>query len=149
MTEISYEHLIEKALLHVVHDALQSAKQHGLDGNHFYITFQTGRDDVILSEKLKKAYPDEMTVVLQHEYTDLDVDPDKFSVTLSFNDSPERITVPFSAVSNFSDPFARFAVTFTPTGPESARKKEKKKKTVKQTDESENVVDFSAFRKKK
>ena len=149
MTEISYESLIEKALLHVVHDALQFAQNHGLDGNHFYITFQTGRDDVILSERLKSAYPEEMTVVLQHEYKDLNVDPDKFSVTLSFNDLPERITVPFSAVSNFTDPFARFAVTFTPTGPKPAPKKEKKKKTAKQTGEPENVVDFSAFRKKK
>ena len=147
MTEISYERLIEKALLHVVHDALDSARQHGLDGNHLYITFQTNRDDVVLSDKLKSAYPEEMTIVLQHEYKDLDVDPDKFSVTLSFNDVPERITVPFGAVSNFSDPFARFAVTFTPTEP--PKKKEKKTKAAKKAGDPENVVDFSTFRKKK
>ena len=146
MTKISYEHLVEKALLHVVHDALSSAKKNGLDGNHFYITFQTDRNDVILSEKLKSAYPNEMTVVLQHEYSDLEVDPDKFAVTLSFNNVLERITVPFKAVSRFADPYAQFAITFTPEKPAASPKR---KKDTKPEKSSENVVSFSAFRKKK
>ncbi|MBR4126382.1 MAG: hypothetical protein IKR09_02245 [Alphaproteobacteria bacterium] len=146
MTEISYERLVEKALLHVVHDALESAEKHGLDGNHFYITFQTDRNDVILSEKLKNAYPDEMTIVLQHEYSDLDVDAEKFSVTLSFNDVLENITVPYTAISRFADPYAQFAITFKPEKPTAAPKPEKE---AKPEINSENVVSLSAFRKKK
>ena len=146
MTEISYERLVEKAMLRVVHDALESAEQHGLDGNHFYITFQTNRDDVILSERLKTAYPEEITIVLQHEYYDLKTEEDKFSVTLSFNNVSERITVPFDAVARFADPYAQFVLTFTPEK-QTAAPKPKKEKEPKNT--SENVVSLSAFRKKK
>ena len=144
MTEISYEQLVEKALLHVVHDALLSAEKNGLDGNHFYITFQTDRNDVVLSERLKEAYPKEITVVLQYEYSDLKVESDNFSVTLSFNNVPELISVPFKAISRFADPYAKFAMTFTP---EPAAEKKEKKPT-KRT-ESGNVVSLTAFRKKK
>ena len=144
MTEISYEHLVEKALLHVVRDALSSAEKNGLDGNHFYITFQTDRDDVILSERLKTAYPKDMTIVLQHEFYDLKTEDDKFSVTLSFNNISERISIPFDAVIRFADPYAQFALTFTPQKPAPKHKKETARKN-----DSENVVSLSAFRKKK
>ena len=144
MTEISYERLVEKALLHVVRDALESAEKHGLDGNHFYITFQTNRNDVILSEKLKNAYSDEMTIVLQHEYSDLEVDAEKFSVTLSFNNVLENITVPYIAISRFADPYAQFAITFKPEKPAADPKPKKEPES-----RSENVVSLSAFRKKK
>lgn len=146
MTEISYERLVEKALLHVVHDALSAAQKNGLDGNHFYITFQTPRDDVVLSDRLKEAYPKEITIVLQHEYSDLEVFDDSFSVVLSFGNIPEKISVPFSAVIRFADPYAQFAVSFTPEIAEI------KKDKIPQTDahsDLENVVSLNAFRKKK
>ena len=146
MTKISYEHLVEKALIHVVHDALSSAEKNGLDGNHFYITFQTNRDDVILSERLKASYPKDMTIVLQHEYYDLKTEDDKFSVTLSFNNVSERISVPFDAIMRFADPYAQFALTFTPEKPAPAPKA---KKAPESKTDSENVVSLSAFRKKK
>lgn len=145
MTEISYESLVEKALLHVVHDALLSAEENGLDGNHFYITFQTNRDDVILSKRLKTAYPEDMTIVLQHEYFDLKTDNDKFSVTLSFNNVSERISIPFAAVIRFADPHAQFALSFNPEAPAQTAKTEEKE----EESASENVVSLSAFRKKK
>lgn len=146
MTEISYEQLVEKALLHVVHDALLSAQKNGLDGNHFYITFQTNRDDVILSQRLKTAYPEDMTIVLQHEYFDLEADDDKFSVTLSFNNVSERICVPFSALLRFADPHAQFALTFNPEAPKNTSEDKTEDET---KNNSENVVSLSAFRKKK
>ena len=145
MSKISYERLVEKALLHVVHDALASAEKNGLDGNHFYITFQTNRNDVVLCDRLKTAYPKEMTIVLQYEYDDLKVDENKFSVTLSFNDKKEHLTVPFAALSRFADPYAQFAITFTPQAAPAPKKEKKSKKTA----DSENVVSLSAFRKKK
>lgn len=146
MTEISYEQLVEKALIHVVHDALLSARKNGLDGNHFYITFQTPRDDVVLSDRLKAAYPEDITIVLQHEYSDLEVYDDAFSVVLSFGNIPEKIFVPFSAITRFADPYAQFAVSFMPVLPEKKKEKEKKRKA---EPEKENVVSLSAFRKKK
>ena len=146
MTEISYERLVEKALLHVVHDALLCAQKNGLDGNHFYITFQTPRDDVILSERLKTAYPKDITIVLQHEYSNLEVFDDSFCVVLSFGNIPEKISVPFSAVTRFVDPYAQFAISFTPA-PAQEEKKNKQDETG--TDEKENVISLNAFRKKK
>ena len=111
---ISYERLVEKALLCVVRDALEITRDNNaLPGNHhFYISFKTKHDGVVLSERLLSAYPEDMTIVLQHEFSNLEVTPDAFSVTLSFSDVPERITVPFDAITSFADPHARFAVSF-------------------------------------
>lgn len=150
MTEISYEHLVERALMHVVRDALELARENGLDGNHFYITFQTNRPDVVLSKRLKASYPDEMTVVLQHEYSDLDVSGKAFSVTLSFGNIPERITVPFDAVTRFADPYAKFAVSFEAVAPAAPEPVAKAPADVPETTaDGENIVSLSAFRKKK
>lgn len=152
MNDISYEHLVEKALLHVVHDALEITAKEGLAGeNHFYITFQTQHPDVALSPRLKASYPDEMTIVIQHEFSALEVTDTGFAVTLSFGNIPERIAVPFSAIMRFADPHAQFALSFNPPEPK-ARKHEKAPLPEKEQDtgdEAENVVSLSAFRKKK
>ena len=110
---ISYERLVEKALLSVVRDALKIAGTDGLPGNHhFYITFKTRREGVVLSDRLIQAYPEEMTIVLQHEFSNLEITDKSFSVTLSFGNIPERITIPFDAVASFADPHAQVAVSF-------------------------------------
>lgn len=151
MTDISYESLVEKALLNVVRDALDYAAQNGLgDANHFYISFKTQHPDVVLSDRMKASYPDEMTIVLQHEFSHLDIGDNGFSVTLSFGNIPERITVPFAAITRFADPYAQFGLSFKPevaTAPK-PKKKEKTEKPAKD-EKSENVVSLSAFRKKK
>ncbi len=149
MNEISYEHLVEKALIHVVHDALLSAQKNGLKGNHFYITFQTARDDVILSDRLKTAYPDNMTIVLQHEYSDLNVSNDAFSVVLSFSNVPEKISVPFNAIMRFADPYAQFALSFNPEKPKEKPKEKPQQNQPASDDDTPKVVSLSAFRKKK
>jgi len=148
MTDISYESLVEKALLNVVRNALDYAAQNGLgDANHFYISFKTQHPDVVLSDRMKASYPDEMTIVLQHEFSNLDVSDDGFSVTLSFGNIPERITVPFTAITRFADPYAQFGLSFKPELP-AAPKPEKQEKPAK-ADKDENVVSLSAFRRKK
>lgn len=151
MNDISYEHLVEKALLHVVHDTLEITANEGLTGdNHFYITFQTQHPGVGLSSRLKASYPDEITIVIQHEYSGLEVTETGFAVTLSFGNMPERIVVPFSAVLRFADPHAQFALSFNPPAPQ-AQKPEKAvpPETKAEEDEAANVVSLSAFRKKK
>lgn len=155
MNDISYEHLVEKALLHVVHDALEITANEGLTGeNHFYITFQTQHPDVALSSRLKASYPDEITIVIQHEFSGLEVTDTGFAVTLSFGNIPERIVVPFCAVMRFADPHAQFALSFNPPPPQKAKAQKAEKAEVSETkqadqDETANVVSLSAFRKKK
>ncbi len=154
---ISYEHLVEKALLSVVRDALKiTCDNGGLPGNHhFYISFKTKFDGVVLSPRLTEAYPEDMTIVLQHEFSDLEVSENSFSVKLSFSNIPERITVPFDAITSFADPHARFAVSFKVEPPPAAKepKAPARKKAAKNEEnvpaDGGNVVSLSAFRKKK
>lgn len=155
---ISYELLVEKALLGVVKNALEITRDNGgLPGNHhFYISFKTKFDGVRLSDRLLESYPEDMTIVLQHEFSDLEVSDDAFCVTLSFSNIPERITVPFAAVTSFADPHARFAVSFNVDAKETKKEKKKKgkipepdKKENDGAEPADNVVSLSAFRKKK
>ena len=89
------------------------AAEHGLPGeHHFYITFRPHHPDVAMSDHLKARHPDEMTIVLQHQFWDLDVGEDGFSVTLSFSGKPEKMVIPFSAVTGFADPSAKFGLQF-------------------------------------
>ncbi|WP_242442766.1 ClpXP protease specificity-enhancing factor SspB [Magnetospirillum sp. 15-1] len=113
MEELRYDKMVEEALRGVVRDSLVFAAEHGLPGeHHFYVTFRPHHPDVEMSDHLKARHPDEMTIVLQHQFWDLDVDEDGFSVTLSFSGKPERMVIPFSAVTGFADPSAKFGLQF-------------------------------------
>jgi hypothetical protein len=118
-----YGQLVERALRRVVHDALAAVAEHGLPGrHHFYITFRTDHPGVVLSDALRARYPSEMTIVLQYEFWGLEVGPDAFAVTLSFNALGERIEIPFEAIRVFADPSVEFGLQFTvPEGPTEAR----------------------------
>lgn len=113
LTEINYDKLINKHLLGVVIDALKIASEQGLPGeNHFYITFKTNFPGVDIPQMLRVQYPENMTIVLQHQYEDLTVDLEKFSVVLIFGGIPQTLTVPFAAISYFADPYAKFGLSF-------------------------------------
>lgn len=108
-----YDRMVENALRSVVRDALGVAAEHGLTGDHhFYLTFRTDWPGVEVSDALRERYPREMTIVLQHRFWDLTVEDDRFSVVLSFNEIPETLVVPLSAVSTFADPSVRFGLQF-------------------------------------
>jgi uncharacterized protein len=108
-----YEQMVERALRGVVREALERAAKEGLRGaHHFYIGFATRQPGVAIPDSLRERYPDEMTIVLQHQYWDLAVGQDTFSVTLSFLKQLERLTVPFAAVRSFADPSVNFALEF-------------------------------------
>ncbi len=114
-----YDKMVERALRGVVRHALQEVVQDGLvEDHHFYITFYTDHAGVKLPDYLKDRYPGEMTIVLQHQFYDLEVDDDRFSVMLSFNNVPERLTIPLSAVTIFADPSVNFALQFQPLSEE-------------------------------
>jgi hypothetical protein len=112
-----YDKMVERALRGVVRDALQRAAEEGLRGaHHFYIGFSTEMPGVAVPDYLRGKYPGEMTIVLQHQYWDLEIGEESFSVTLSFQKQLERLTVPFAAIRSFADPSVNFALEFA--GPE-------------------------------
>ncbi len=117
---LDYARLVREALRDVPRQALRLAASEGLPGDHhFYLTFRTSHPGVALSPGLHARYPDQMTIVLQHQYRDLAVGEDAFSVTLRFGGAPERVHVPFAALVAFADPAAKFGLQFEP-GPEKA-----------------------------
>ena len=119
-----YDKMVENALRGVVRDALERAAQEGLRGaHHFYIGFATEMPGVTIPDYLRGKYPGEMTIVLQHQFWDLEVGEEAFSVTLSFQKQLERLTIPFAAIRSFADPSVNFALEFA--GPPVAQDTEK------------------------
>ena len=110
---IRYDLLTQDALRGVIRTVLTDVAVKGLQGeHHFFITFDTRVDGVRMSARLKASYPDEMTIVLQHQFWDLAVGEDDFDVGLAFNGIPERLHVPFKAVKAFMDPSVQFGLQF-------------------------------------
>ena len=110
---IRYDILAQAALRGVVRTVLADAATKGLPGeHHFKVTFATGAPGVRLSARMRTQYPQEMTIVLQHQFWDLTVNDDTFEVGLSFGGVPERVTVPFDAVTAFYDPAVQFGFQF-------------------------------------
>jgi len=110
---MNYSALVEDALKSVVATALKRVAESGLPGgHHFYLSFRTDHAATRVSEALKAQYPEEMTIVLQHQYWDLRIDEAAFEVTLSFNKMPERLHVPFAALTGFFDPSVQFGLQF-------------------------------------
>jgi hypothetical protein len=110
---IRYDLLVQDALKGVVRTVLADAARDGLPGDHhFYVSFQTGFPGVRLSTRMREKYPDTMTIVLQHQFWDLAVTEHAFEVGLSFGGVPERLLVPFDALTGFFDPSVQFGLKF-------------------------------------
>ncbi|MEJ2377239.1 MAG: ClpXP protease specificity-enhancing factor SspB [Pseudolabrys sp.] len=110
---IRYDLLTQQALRGVVRDVLADAAKNGLPGDHhFYISFDTQADGVRISDRLRGQYPEEMTIILQHQFWDLAVSEQGFEVGLSFGGIPEKLAVPFDAVTGFFDPSVQFGLQF-------------------------------------
>ncbi len=110
---IRYDVLAQAALRGVVRTVLADVAKKGLPGeHHFKITFNTTAPGVRLSERMRAQYPEAMTVILQHQFWDLHVDDSAFEVGLSFGGVPERLAVPFEAVTAFYDPAVQFGFQF-------------------------------------
>ncbi len=113
---IRYDLLVQDALRAVVRRVLTDVARDGLPGDHhLYISFDTRAPGVRLSPRLKEKYPEEMTIVLQHQFWDLIVTELFFEVGLSFNGIPERLHVPFDTLKGFFDPSVKFGLQFEPT----------------------------------
>lgn len=115
MSSFCYENMVQDALLSVVKKSLIEAATHGLTGDHhFYISFKTKFSGVVIPEYLKERHPDEMMVVIQYQFENLQVKEDHFSVGLSFCGKLERLVIPFNAIVAFVDPSVRFGLQFNP-----------------------------------
>jgi hypothetical protein len=111
---IGYNKLMSKAMINVIIGVLSFIKDsnHIPGEHHLYITFSTKKEDVIIPAKLKEKFPDKMTIVLQHQFQDLEIKENHFSVTLHFDNTPEKITIPYGAITSFFDPAVNFGIDF-------------------------------------
>ncbi|WP_137701899.1 SspB family protein [Marimonas lutisalis] len=110
---IDYGSLMHRAMRGLIQQVLTDVAEHGLPGaHHFFITFDTTHPEAQLADWLRDRYPDEMTVVMQHWFDNLDVTDDGFSVTLNFGDAPEPLYIPYDAIKTFVDPSVEFGLRF-------------------------------------
>lgn len=111
--QIRYDLLTQQALRGLVRSVLADTAKKGLPGDHhFFITFDTHADGVRMSDRLRGQYPEEMTVILQHQFWDLTVSDQAFDVGLSFGGITERLSIPFEAITTFFDPSVKFGLEF-------------------------------------
>lgn len=117
---IGYEALQQEALRGVIHAALSvAASPKGLPGeHHFYISFRTQAPNVAIPEELRSRYPEDMTIVLQNQFWDLNPGVDAFSVTLQFSGQPKSLFIPYAAITRFYDPSVRYMLQFAPPSAE-------------------------------
>jgi hypothetical protein len=112
---IRYDLLVQDALRSVVRKVLGDAARHGLPGDHhFNIAFKTQAPGVVIPSAVRQRYPDEMSIILQHEFWDLAVTPETFEVSVNFSRRPERLVVPFDAITGFNDPSVPFGFKLEP-----------------------------------
>jgi uncharacterized protein len=108
-----YDKMVETALRGVARQALTLAARDGLrGGHHFYISFRPAAPGVVMPQQLLAKYPEEMTIVLQHQFWCLEVGEEAFSVSLSFSGRLEQLTIPFAAITSFADPSVKFGLQF-------------------------------------
>ena len=151
-TELNYGVMMQRALRHVMRDALRQVAETGLPGDHhFYITFDTRHPAVVMPDWLREQYAEQITIVLQFEFDDLEVSDDGFSVRMSFGDRPASLFTPFDAVLTFVDPSVEFGLKFDATELELIEDEDEDGETPDpQTEEprgSADVVSLDQFRK--
>ena len=153
LSSFNYDELVQKALVSVVKEVLSDVAVNGLSGNHhFYIQFRTDHQKTKVPKFLKDRHPEEVMIVLQYQFWNLNVSHTGFSVELSFNSIREPLFIPFSALTAFVDPSVKFALQFTPrfneidSDPDKPKSSEDKEEDSIKSDD--NIIRFDSFRKK-
>lgn len=142
---INYQKILDKNMLNVLKDVLKKINDNGLsNNNHLYITFLTDHKNVELPNWIKQKYPEEMTIIIQHEYYDLKINKDDFSITLSFNDIKTRLKIGYDSILSFADPSANFGLILKKNNKQKKIKGSLKTKSLK----NDNVINFSSYKKK-
>lgn len=153
--DLDYGNLMHRAMRGLIKTVLETVAEHGLPGaHHFFITFDTTHEAVDIADWLRDRYPEEMTVVMQHWYENLDVGDDGFSVTLNFGDQPEPLYIPYDAIKTFVDPSVEFGLRFeTGDGEEDddpdpgKGRTEEEKDDASSSHEDAEIVSLDRFRK--
>ncbi len=159
--QIDYQQLARDASREIVRRVLAQTAAEGLPGDHhFYLTFDTTHPGVEISPQAQDLYPDEMTIVIQHQFWDLVVEEESFAVTLRFEGAKQRVRVPFEALTTFVDPVAEFGLNLSSVHePEGDEENLDPEKLAAETGESDDepqpdphmggdVVSIDRFRKK-
>ena len=152
---INYAQMMQKAMQSLMIDVLKKISKNGLPGNHHYfISFDTKFEGVVVADWIKERYPEEMTIVIQHWFDNLEVNTNNFSITLNFGDNPENLTIPWNSISTFVDPSVEFGLRFEDEANEDIDAVEEipESKMVIIEDDDENnvaeIVSLDSFRKK-
>ena len=138
---INYQKILNKNMIQVFKDILKEIKDKGLsNSNHLYITFETIYKDTIIPQWLIEKYPNDMTIVIQHEFYDIELKEEFFNITLSFNDIKTKLKISYESIISFADPSSNFGLVL---------KSVKSKKIIKKKnlDKKNNVINFSNFKK--
>lgn len=152
--ELDYDYLTQCALRRVVHDVLSLTHELGATpgDHHFYIEFETRAEGVSMPDDLREAYPQRMTIVLQHQFANLVVNDEGFAVTLWFKGKEARLEIPYDAVTSFADPSVQFGLRFPdPELPEGVCVEESPpapEEPIEKAQEGADVVRLDQFRKK-
>ena len=141
---IEYQKILDSNILNVLKEILKNIRDKGLsNNNHLYITFFTNHKNVELPNWLKQKYPEEMTIVIQYEYYDLEINKNNFSISLSFNDIKTNLKIDYDSIISFADPSANFGLIL---------QKNKIQKNIKKNlginnSKKSNVINFSEYKK--
>lgn len=153
MNGFRYDELVQKALVAVVREVLEETANNGLPGNHhFYVRFRTDHPKTIIPSYLKKQHPEEIMIVIQHQFWNLRVFQDRFCVDLSFSGCQETLTIPFAALTAFVDPSVKFALQFTPSfsddSPDDGSREDRQAPHTPSAESEGKIISFDSFRKK-
>ena len=142
---IEYQKILDKNMLNVFKDILINIKNNGLsNNNHLYITFFTNHKNVELPNWLKQKYPEEMIIVIQYEYNDLEINDNNFSISLSFDNIKANLKIDYNSIISFADPSANFGLILQKNKIQKKLKKNLENKKVKN---NSNVISFSNYKK--
>ena len=142
---IEYQKILDKNMLNVFKDILKNIRDFGLsNNNHLYITFLTNHKNVKLPNWLKQKYPQEMTIVIQYEYYDLEINNKNFSISLSFNDVKANLKIDYNSIISFADPSENFGLILQ----KNKKGNKLNKNAVTKRSKKNNVINFSKYKKK-
>ena len=148
---VEYQKILNKNLLNVFIDILKNIQKNGLDGkSHLYITFISNYPRNSIPDSLLRKYPNEMTIVIQHEYYHLSVNKNDFSIGLSFNNKKSDLKIFYESIISFADPSANFGLNYKFNQSNNYENNNKEKKNIKinkKTDDASNIINFSNFKK--
>ena len=141
---IEYQKILDKNMINVLKDILKNIRDNGLsNNNHLYITFLTNHKNVELPNWLKQKYPQEMTIIIQYEYYDLEINEKNFSITLSFDNIKTNLKINYNAIVSFADPSANFGLILQKNNIQ----KKVNKKIENNKSKKDNVINFLNYKK--